>query len=38
MDCEHNTHQKIRSMPKIEIEFELQSKDGDYYDHFSYED
>ncbi len=38
MDCEHNTHGKIRSMPKIEVEFDIQTKHGPELDHFSYEE
>lgn len=38
MDCDHNTHAKSKTMPKIEIEFEIVLNVGDSYDHFSYEE
>lgn len=38
MDCEHNTHYKVKTMPKIEVEFEIKNIIGDTYDHFSYEE
>ena len=40
LDCEHSTHARVRTMPKIEVEFEAMSKElieGDL-SQFSYED
>ena len=38
MDCEHNTHAKVRTMPKIEVEFEITSNINGQESHFSYEE
>lgn len=38
MDCEHKTHAKVKTMPKIEMELEIKNLIGDSYDHFSYEE
>lgn len=35
MDCEHETHSKHKTMPKIEIEFNIRNNNGE--EHFSYE-
>jgi hypothetical protein len=36
MDCEHETHSKHRTMPKIQVEINMRNGDGT--DHFSYEE
>ena len=38
MDCEHNLHQKVKVMPKIEIDIDLTQVMGDTIYQFSYED
>lgn len=37
-DCEHNTHGKVKTMPKIEFEFDLQNVFGNQASPFPYEE
>ena len=37
-DCPHNTHGRVKTMPKIEFEFDLQNTFGDDHSPFTYEE
>ena len=38
LDCEHKTHSKIKTMPKIEVEMNIYTSKPTGSDNFSYED